>query len=132
MVSPSCASTSRPSRMNVTVFAAPFPAVIVSPRAKRLFEVFGEIFQQANKWIWRRLSEPANWSVAHGGRKLRQQIHVPRTLRHQSGRLFAAHPARRALSAALILEELHQIERHSFHIVLVGKDDNRSEERRVG
>ena len=40
-------------------------------------------------------------------------------------RLFGADPARRALAAALILEEFHEVERHCLHIVLVRQDHNR-------
>src|ERR1700734_3970483 len=46
-------------------------------------------------------------------------------MRHQLGRLLGADPAWRALAAALILEELHQVKSHRLHIVLVGQNDNR-------
>src|SRR5262249_57586883 len=44
---------------------------------------------------------------------------------HQGGGLLGAGRAGRALAAALVLEEAHQVEPHRLHIVLVGEDDNR-------
>ena len=58
-------------------------------------------------------------------RKLGQQRRVPRALLHQLDGLLGADPAGRALAAALVLEEPHQVERHRLHVVLVGQDHNR-------
>src|SRR5262249_2072713 len=45
--------------------------------------------------------------------------------RHQLDRLLRAHPAWRALAAALVLEETHEVERYRFHVILVRQNDNR-------
>src|SRR5262249_28089090 len=63
--------------------------------------------------------------ITHGGGKLLQELHVPGTLGHQLGRLFRTDSAGRALTAAFVLEELHQIQRGSLDVVLVGEDHNR-------
>ena len=39
-------------------------------------------------------------------------------------RLLAADPARRALAAALILEEAQQVQRHGSQVVAIGQDDH--------
>ena len=54
-----------------------------------------------------------------------QQRLVPVRRRHQLDRLLGADAAGRALAAALVLEEAHQVERHRLHVVLVGEDDDR-------
>src|SRR6185503_5724865 len=46
-------------------------------------------------------------------------------LGHQLDSFFGAGAARRALAAALVLEEPHQVQRHRLHVVLVGQNDNR-------
>src|SRR6185312_16160400 len=43
----------------------------------------------------------------------------------QLGRFLGPDAAGRALAAAFILEELHQIQRGSLYVVLVGEDHNR-------
>ena len=48
---------------------------------------------------------------------------------HQLDRLLGADAARRALAAALVLEEAHQVERHRLHVVLVGQHDDRAPSR---
>src|SRR6185437_11841742 len=58
-------------------------------------------------------------------RQLRQQVHVPRAALHQLDRLLGADAARRALTAALVLEELEQIQSDGLHVILVGQNDNR-------
>jgi len=48
----------------------------------------------------------------------------PRRPLHDLDRLLGADPARRALAAALVLEEFEEIERDRAHAVLVGKNDD--------
>ena len=93
--------------------------------SQRFRQFLGEIFQHAEQRIRRRLAEAADRGVAHRGRQLGQQRRVPRALRHQLDGLLGADAAGRALAAAFVLEELHQVERHRLHVVLVGQDDNR-------
>ena len=50
---------------------------------------------------------------------------IPVRRAHQLDRLLGADPARRALAAALVLEEAHQVERHVLHVVLVAEDHDR-------
>src|SRR6202030_1942852 len=40
--------------------------------------------------------------------------------------LLGAGAAWRALATALVLEEAQQVQRHRFHVVLVGEDDHRT------
>ena len=42
--------------------------------------------------------------------------------RHQADGLLGAVAAGRALAAAFVLEELHQVQRHGLHVVLVRQD----------
>ena len=50
---------------------------------------------------------------------------VPPPRAHQLDRLLRAVAAGRALAAALVLEEAHEVERHRLHVVLVGQDHHR-------
>src|SRR5439155_4827142 len=100
-------------------------AAFSSPTPERLRHLFREILQHAQQRVGRRLAEPADRGIAHGVGELRQQRLVPGPGCHQRGGLLGAGPAGRALAATLVLEEAHQVERHGFHIVLVGENDNR-------
>ena len=50
---------------------------------------------------------------------------VPRTLLHELHRLLGSDAAGRALAAALVLEELQEVQRDRLHIVLLGQDYHR-------
>ncbi len=50
---------------------------------------------------------------------------VPVRRGQQLDGLLGAGAARRALAAALVLEEAQQVQRHRLHVVLVGEDDHR-------
>src|SRR5262245_47510617 len=131
-------STSRSSMVKVPGFSPAslligpsklgYLASLSSPAPERLAQLLGKILQHAQQWVGRRLAEAADRGVAHSVRELGQQRLIPGAGCHQLGGLLGSRPAGRALAAALVLEEAHQVERHRFHIVLVG----RSEERRVG
>src|SRR5215475_7762014 len=130
MVSPSSASTSLPSRMNFTNLDLPLPAVIAfrlspSPAPQWSRQFIRKIFQNTQQRIWGRLAKPTNRRIAHRRRQLFQELYVPGTLGHQLGRFLGPDAAGRALAAALVLEKLHQIQRHSLDVVLVGEDHNR-------
>src|SRR5260370_21397239 len=154
MVSSARASTSRPSRVNFTLLLIASPVIYrqgwakrearahrdirrwarfvlptlrhsPSPASERLLQLVRKILQHAHQRVRRCLSKSANRSVAHGGRQLAEQRLVPRAGRHQLHGLLSARPAGRALAAALILEELHQIESHSLDVVPVRQDHNR-------
>src|SRR6516225_8288927 len=117
MVSPAGASTSRPSRVNlmgrlVSLMASP---AVFLPASEGRLELLGKVFEHAQQRIWSRLAEAANRGVAHRRGKLSEERLVPRPRRHQHRSLLGADPAWRALAAALVLEELHQIERHRLH-----------------
>ena len=70
------------------------------------------------------MAEPADRGVAHQGGEFVKEGWVPRPIGHQVGGLLGADAAWRALAAALVLEEFDEVERHCFHVVLVGKDHN--------
>ena len=74
--------------------------------------------------IGRRLAEAADRGVGHRPAEFLEQRLVPCGLLHQLHRLFGADPARRALAAAFVLEEAHEVERHRLHVVLIGQDDD--------
>src|SRR5262245_51712213 len=116
IVSPSLASTSLPSRLNVMVL------LIASPLAERLYEIVAEILEHAAQRVRCGLAEAADRGIAHRGGKLVQQRLVPRPGCHQLDGLLGSDTAWRALAAALVLEEAHQVQRHGFHVVLVGED----------
>src|ERR1700722_7240910 len=101
MVSPSRISISR-SSMKKVLAAGLLVSLIVrscrSPAAERPGELLGKVFHNARQRVRRGLAEPTDRGIAHQLRKLVQQVDVPRPLRHQLGRLLAAHPARRALA----------------------------------
>ena len=121
MVSPARASTSRPSSVNVIGFIV----VIGSHHCPAACQILAEILEHAAQRIGRRLAEAADRGVAHRGGQLVQQRLVPRPGCHQLDGLLGADAAGRALAAAFVLEEPHQVERHRLHVVLLGQDDNR-------
>src|SRR5258705_10936209 len=121
MVSPSRATTSRPSRVKVILLLA----VIASPRSHRLAQVIGKIFQHAQERVGRRLAEAADRGVAHGGGKLGQQRRIPTPLLHQLYRLLGAYAAGRALPTTLVFKETHEIDRGCLHVVLLGESNPR-------
>src|SRR6266851_2672785 len=133
MVSPTRASTSWPSRVKLKGLAAPLLLMCTSsgsssapsPRPEWFGEIVGKILQDAKKRIWGRLAEAADRRIAHGGRELIEQAFVPRSIRHQLRRLLGPDPAGRALAAALVLEEAHQVQRHRLHVVMLGQNHNR-------
>src|SRR4051812_43847974 len=107
----------------------PYPAGLVlssmaSPGAERLAQLFGKIFRDAGQRIGGRLTQAANRGVPHRGGEFVQQALVPRTLRHELDGFLGTNAAWRALAAALIFKEFHQVESHSFHIVLIRQDHN--------
>src|SRR5262249_55521783 len=61
----------------------------------------------------------------HGVTEFRQQRRIPHAALHELHGLFGADPARRALAAAFILEEAHQVQRRRLDVVLVRQDDDR-------
>src|SRR5208282_556243 len=71
--------------------------------------------------------------IAHRGRKLLEQLLVPPRALHQLDRLLGADPAGRALAAALVLEEAHEVQSHALHVVFVGEnhDGGRADEAAV-
>src|SRR5215470_9473718 len=126
IVSPGRMSTSRPSMLKVLglspalvlIFVAQYVAALSSPTPERLLKLLGKILEHAQQRVGGRLAEAADRGVAHGVRQFRQQRLIPWTACHQLDRLLGSGAARRALSAAFVLEEAHQVERHRFHIVL--------------
>src|SRR6266446_8742255 len=112
------------ARVGTLRFAHP-TASFTLPASERLPQLVRKILQHAHQRVWCCLAKSANRSVAHGGRQLTEQRLVPRAGRHQLRGLLSARPARRALTAALILEKLHQVESHSLHVVPVRQDHNR-------
>src|SRR3970040_373212 len=106
MVSPGRASTSLPLRVNL------IESLIVLSRNPALLtnNVLAEMFQHHFQRVGGGLAEAANRGVGHGAAELLQESLVPNLLRHQLRRLLGADPARRALAAALVLEESHQVE----------------------
>src|SRR5262249_35115364 len=85
-------------------------AACSSPTPERLRQLLREILQHAQERVRRRLAEPADRGVAHGVRELRQQRLIPGSGCHQRSGLLGSRPAGRALAAALVLEEAHQVE----------------------
>src|SRR5918992_1247339 len=71
-----------------------------------------------------RLAETADRRVAHDLGEIAEERLVPSAVRHDLNRLLRADAARRALAAALVLEELEEIEGDAPHVVLVGEDDD--------
>src|SRR5450432_1275590 len=137
MVSPSRPSTSWPSSVKLKGFAAPLVLIgrslrrpsgrssAPSPCPERLCEIVGEILKYAQKRIWGRLAETADRGILHGGGQLLEQALVPRSAGHELRGLLGPHPAGRALAAALVLEEAHQVQGHRLHVILLRQDDNR-------
>src|SRR6266851_4940189 len=74
--------------------------------------------------VHRRLAETADRGVAHHFGQLAEQILVPARPFHDLDRLLGSNAARRALTAALVLEEAQEVERDLPHAVLVGEDDD--------
>ena len=72
-----------------------------------------------------RLAEAADRGIAHRLAQLVEQFPVPHRPLHQHRRLLGADAARRALAAALVLEEAHQVQRRALHAVLLRQDDDR-------
>src|SRR5258707_11922538 len=73
------------------------------------------------------LAQAADRRIAHHGGELLEQRLVPARPLHQLDGLLGAGAARRALAAALVLEEPHQVEGHRLHVVLVGQDDMKAD-----
>src|SRR4051812_27856439 len=73
----------------------------------------GEIFNHASERIRGRLAQPADRRVAHRLAQFSEQLPVPHALLHQQRRLLGTDAAWRALPAALVLEETHQVQRGS-------------------
>src|SRR5882724_10393603 len=115
--SPSRISTSRSSMKKVLGFGAFWSLISASssPTSHRLGEFIREKLQDAQQRVWRRLAQAADRRVLHQLGKLGEQADVPRPLLHQFRGLLAADAARRALAAAFVLEEAHQVERHGLH-----------------
>src|SRR5258708_24795197 len=117
MVSPSRPSTSWPSSVKLKGFAAPLVLIgrslrrssAPSPCPERLCEILGKILKDAQQRIWGCLTETADRGIPHGGGQLLEQALVPRSARHQFRGLLGPHPAGRALAAAFVLEEAHQV-----------------------
>src|SRR5262249_17507961 len=118
IVSPGRMSTSRPSMLKVlglspalvVIFVAQYVAALSSPTPERLLKLFGKILEHAQQRIGRRLAKPADRGIAHRVREFRQQRLIPRAGCHQLDRLLGSGAARRALPAAFVLEEAHQVE----------------------
>ena len=72
-----------------------------------------------------RLAEAADGGIAHDLAEVGVQIGIPVAGGHQLDGFFRAVAAGGALATALVLEEAHEVQGHSFHIVLVGQDHNR-------
>src|SRR6266849_2416469 len=112
------------ARVGTLRFAHP-TACLPLPASERRLQLVRKILQHAHQRVWRCLAKSANRCVPHRGRQLAEQGLVPWTGRHQLRRLFRTRPAGGALAAALILEELHQIESHSLHVVPLRQYHNR-------
>ena len=91
-----------------------------------LFELLGEIAQRAAQGIRRCLAQPAYGSVFHRAREIFEQRLIPRRLLHQHRRFRGADTAGRALTATLVFEKPHRIQRSIACAIMVGKDDDRS------
>ena len=96
----------------------------------RLFQILREELDHGHQRIGSRLAEAADRGIGHDLRQVLEQGRVPRLLRHKLNGLLGAIPAGRALAAALVLEELHEVQGYGLHIVLVGQNDNRVASRR--
>src|SRR6476659_2339652 len=90
-----------------------------SPLSHRLGQIVAEVLEYAREGIGRSLPESADRGVAHRGGQLVQQRLIPWPGCHQLDGLFGSGAAGRALAAAFVLEEAHQVERYRFHVVLV-------------
>src|SRR3954453_23116380 len=131
---PVCATCGRPSTLvsppAAPLLSWPYPTGLVvsfmeSPFAQRPGQIVAEILEHAEQRVRRGLSQPADRGISHRGGQFGQQRLVPRPGCHQLDRLLGSCPARRALSAALILEKAHQVERHRLHVVALGQDHDR-------
>src|ERR1700754_1713257 len=95
IVSPSRATTSRPSSMNVMVlppWSLPF-VVMASPCLERFAQLIWKVIHHAQERVGRRLPEAADRSVAHRAGKLHQQSRVPWSTLHELDGFLGADPA---------------------------------------
>src|SRR6476659_6275815 len=99
-VSPANASTPRPFSVIAIVWSW--------GRALMLFsDLVREVLDDAAQGIRRGLTEPADRRVGHRDRQFFEQVAIPVVPLDHAGRLLGADPARRALAARLVGEELH-------------------------
>src|SRR5690606_6828832 len=87
-------------------------------------EILPEIPHHRAHRVHRRLAEAADRGVAHDLGEVLEETLVPARRRQELDGLLRAGAAGGALAAALVLEELQEIQRDALHIVLVGKDDD--------
>src|ERR1044072_8253417 len=76
---------------------------------RRLAEKLREVTHHAHERIRRGLPQVAEGGVAQRLRELVEQRAVPDWSLHEHARLLRADPAGRALAAAFVLEEAHQV-----------------------
>ena len=87
--------------------------------------ILGKMTQDRQQPVGRRLTQPADRGIDHGHGQLQQQLPVPGRGGHQVNRFLAAGAAGRALAAALVLEEAHQVQRRGGDRIPVRQDDHR-------
>src|SRR4051794_11533394 len=132
-VSPECASTSSPSRINGTLSPLASASAMVgnSPRppctlirAARWFDrdVAAKVLEDLPDGVHGRLPETADRGIGHHRRQVLEQRLIPARLLEQSDGLLGPNPARGTLTAALILEKPQKVQRHCAHVVLIGQD----------
>jgi hypothetical protein len=83
-----------------------------------------KVLEHGQHRIGRGLAEAADGGVCHHLGQVGEQVGVPVAGAHELHGLLRAVAAGRALAAALVLEEAHQVQRHGLHVVLVGQDDD--------
>src|SRR3984957_9693797 len=83
-------------------------------------ELLWKVFNHSRQWIRGGLAEPADRGIAHSLAQFVEQFAVPHRPFHQQRRLLGAYAAGRALAAAFILEEPHQVQRGTLYTVMFG------------
>src|SRR5450631_4388955 len=118
MVSPAKAEMVSPFSLNSIVSAFAASSFIFMSHLVR------EMLRDAANRVGRGLAEAADGRIRHRDRKLLEKRRVPLRGFHEMRGLRGAHAARRALSARLVLEELHQVQRGIARLVVLRQDDH--------
>jgi len=87
-------------------------------------ELIREILNYCRQRIRGRLAETADRCIPHCLAQFVEQLAVPDWFLHQQRRLLGTDTARRALAAAFVLKETHQMSAAPY-AVLLGQDDDR-------